>query len=85
MPHSVFSSIPTGLDTLDAVAPSTPVMTTKNDFKHCQLFPGGGERGVKLPPVENYWFRVKRDYCNREAQRELLTAEVTFESSLVAG
>lgn len=38
-----------------------------------------------MPPVENRWFRVKRDHSNWEAWRELLTAEVAFESSLMAG
>lgn len=62
------------------VAHFAPVMTTKNDFKHCQISPGG----AKLPPVENPEFRIKRDYSSWEAQREFSTAEVPFESVLTA-
>lgn len=40
--------------------------------------------GVKLPPIENHWFRIK-GYSSWDVQREFFTAEVTFELVLMTG
>lgn len=76
----VFSSIPFGLYPVDASSTLCPSYDYQKRLQTLSNLPWG----AKLPPVENHWFRIKRDYSSWEAQREFSTAEVPFESVLTA-